>query len=91
MLASAGPEIADAVRYHAERWDGAGPAALVEDDIPLSARIIAVAKAVDLGLQPGNGDEAAGNPAELIQSLQTESGTRFDPNVIDTLARLLGA
>jgi GGDEF domain-containing protein len=89
VLASAGPEIADAIRYQAERWDGAGPAALVEDDIPLPARIIAIAEATDELLQPPPGQPAVG-PDELIAKLQAESGSRFDPNLVDTAVRLFG-
>ncbi len=89
VLASCGPEIADAIRYHAERWDGAGPAALVEDDIPFEARIIAIAKATDGWLYPPSG-EARLSPPELIESLRSESGSRFDPNLVETAIRLFG-
>jgi GGDEF domain-containing protein len=88
VLASAGPEIADAIRYQAERWDGAGPAALVEDDIPLSARIIAIAEATDDLLYPPSGQPVA--PNELIEKLEAESGSRFDPNLVNTAVRLFG-
>lgn len=89
VLASAGPEIADAIRYQAERWDGAGPAALVEDDIPLSARILAIAEATDALLHPPSGQDAV-SPSELIEKLKAESGSRFDPNLVDTVIRLFG-
>jgi len=89
VLASAGPEIADAIRYQAERWDGAGPAALIEDDIPLSARILAIAEETDALLHPADGQSAVG-PSELIAKLQEESGTRFDPNLVETVIRLFG-
>lgn len=89
VLASAGPEIADAIRYHIERWDGAGPAAMVEDDIPLSARIIAVAKAADTWLHPPAGETAVSH-AELIEKFESDSGTRFDPSLVETAIRLFG-
>ena len=88
VLASAGPEVADAVRYHAERWDGAGPGALVEDDIPLEARIIAIAKAADTWLYPPAGEECVA-PNELAAKLQAESGSRFDPTLVETASRLI--
>ncbi len=90
VLASAGPEIADAVRYHTERWDGAGPAALIEDDIPLSARIIAIAKAADTWLHPPTGETAV-SPDELIEKFKAESESRFDPSLVETAIMLFGA
>lgn len=89
VLASCGPEIADAIRYHAERWDGAGPAALVEDDIPFEARIIAIAKATDGWLYPPAGEARLG-PTEIVERLRSESGSRFDPNLVETAIRLFG-
>lgn len=89
LLASAGPEIADAVRYHTERWDGAGPAALIEDDIPLSARIIAVAKAADSWLHPAGGEPPPA-PDDVISQLEAAAGKRLDPGLVETTIRLLG-
>lgn len=88
VLASAGPEIADAIRYQEERWDGAGPAALIEDDIPLSARIIAIAEAADNLIHPQSGNPVG--PDELIEQIKAESGSRFDPALVDTAIRLFG-
>lgn len=89
VLASAGPEIADAVRYHTERWDGAGPAALIEDDIPLPARIIAIAKAADAWLHPSSG-EPAPPPDEIVARLRSDAGSKLDPDLVETTARLFG-
>lgn len=89
VLASTGPDIADAVRYQDERWDGAGPAALVEDDIPVPARIIAIAKAADTWLHPPAGEAPVG-PDELIEKIKADSGTRFDPSLAATAVRLFG-
>ncbi len=89
VQASAGPEIADAIRYHEERWDGAGPGALVEDDIPLEARVIAIAKATEGWIHPPAG-EAALVPAEVIEKLESMAGTFFDPALTETAIRLLG-
>ena len=87
VQASAGPEIADAIRYQTERWDGAGPGALVEDDIPLSARIIAIAKTADALLHPPAGQPAVGT-SELTKRLQADAGSRFDPGLVETAVRL---
>jgi HD-GYP domain-containing protein (c-di-GMP phosphodiesterase class II) len=89
VLASAGPEIADAIRYQAERWDGAGPSTLIEDDIPLAARIIAIAKAADTWLHPPEGEQAVA-PADMIEKIKADSGTRFDPGLAETAVRLFG-
>jgi len=88
--ASSGPEIAEAIRYQDERWDGAGPAAIVEDDIPLSARIIAIAKNTDSWLNPPTGETALG-PADVMEKLQSMSGSVFDPSLTETAIRLFSA
>ena len=69
MLASLGdPEIAAMVRHHHERLDGSGyPDGLMGDEIPIGARIIAVADTPSPPGQakssPGNGKAETGNPS----------------------------
>lgn len=89
VLASAGTEIADAIRYQQERWDGSGPNGLAEDDIPLEARVIALADAADTWLRPPDPADAV-SPSELIERIQAESGGQFDPTLVDTALRLFG-
>jgi len=74
---------ADIARYHHERFDGGGyPLGLRGADIPLSARIVAVADVWDALLatrpykKPWTEDAA-------IELLRRGAGTQFDPTLVD--------
>lgn len=76
------------VRYHHERFDGFGfPDNLKGEEIPLGARIIAVADSLDamtslrLYKSPLSWDEA-------IREMARCRGTQFDPQVIDALLQV---
>jgi putative nucleotidyltransferase with HDIG domain len=67
---------ADAVRNLDERWDGSGyPDSIKGEQIPLLARICAVAQHLDI-FSAGNGTQNA------IKTLQERSGTWFDPHFV---------
>ena len=73
------------VRHHHERWDGRGyPDGLAGSDIPLPARIFAVADALDAMTgarpyrKPVSWDEA-------IVEVTRGRGSQFDPDVVDSL------
>lgn len=87
----AGSLVAKAVRHHHEHWDGSGfPDGLEGGEIPLLARIVAVADAYD-GLSSGvRKAEAGRDPAAVIRVLLDEAGTRFDPDVVAALASMFG-
>lgn len=77
------------VRYHHERWDGQGyPQGLRGEDIPIIARIIAVADAFDaiISNRSYRKGQSAGRALEVIQA---ESEQQFDPGVVAALHRLL--
>ena len=62
---------------HHERWDGSGyPFGLAGEDIPLSARIVAVADAFDL-ITSGRHDRAHAIE-RAIRHLQSQAGSAFD-------------
>jgi HD-GYP domain-containing protein (c-di-GMP phosphodiesterase class II) len=91
---SAGIEVSAAVRGHHERWDGSGfPDGLSREEIPLGARIIAVADAYDAWSNSVSGP--GGRPAltmrEVVQRLQAESGHGFDPMVVRAALELFGS
>jgi two-component system, cell cycle response regulator len=77
--------VARLVRSSHERWDGGGyPDGLTGEEIPLGARIIAACDAFDAMVSERPYD-AARSPAEAVNELRRNSGTQFDPRVIDAL------
>lgn len=72
-----------AIYHHHERWDGQGyPDGLKEDEIPLEARILAVADTFDAIVSQRvyrNGREKEMAVNELIKS----TGRQFDPRIVD--------
>lgn len=79
------PAFADAlsiVRSHHERMDGTGyPDRLYGDDIPLLARVLAVADVFD-ALASNRPYRAGMTTAEACDIIQKGSGTHFDPTVV---------
>lgn len=77
---------AEIVLAHQERYDGQGyPRQLKEDDIPLGARLFAVADALDAitadrPYRKGRSLEAA------LREIKRGAGTQFDPKVVELLA-----
>ena len=70
------------IRYHHERWDGQGyPEGLAGDAIPLEARIIAVADALETMLRKRIYRSPL-SPAQAYQEILAGSGTRYDPEVV---------
>jgi HD-GYP domain-containing protein (c-di-GMP phosphodiesterase class II) len=82
------------IRHHHERPDGSGyPDGLKADEIPLGARIVAVADAYDVMLRRSYRPERYGSkrsPAEALGELRREAGGQFDARVVEALGRLLG-
>lgn len=76
-----------AVRHSHERWDGQGyPDGIAGDQIPLAARIIAVADAYE-ALTTDRPYRLAQGPIKAIEEIRRSSGTRFDPEVVAAFLR----
>lgn len=72
---------------HHERWDGNGyPNGLSGNAIPLGARIVAVAEALDLLVNPENGKPAL-SMEEAVSEVTRQSQFAFDPAIVDALRR----
>lgn len=68
---------------HQEWWDGTGyPQGLKGDDIPISARLMAVADVYD-ALIRARVYKSAMTHEDAVQMIREGSGTHFDPDVID--------
>ena len=69
---------------HHERWDGTGyPHGLREKDIPLAARIMAIADVYD-ALTTKRCYKSALSHEEAVKILRQGSGSQFDPVLVDT-------
>lgn len=74
-LRAAGWDVASAIRHHHERWDGTGfPDGLAGEDIPLGARLIAVADALD---------------RTSVEEVEAQAGTAFDPEIARLAVQVL--
>ena len=68
--------------YHHERWDGKGyPTGLAGEDIPLGARIMAVADVFD-ALVSRRSYKKPFSFEQAVEIIRSESGTHFDPQVV---------
>jgi cyclic di-GMP phosphodiesterase len=71
------------VRSHHERWDGSGyPDRLAGDEIPIGARVFAVADTLD-ALTNDRPYRAAGSWADASELIVSEAGEQFDPDVVE--------
>ncbi|MEZ0537253.1 transporter substrate-binding domain-containing protein [Caldicellulosiruptoraceae bacterium PP1] len=77
------------IKYHHERYDGNGyPEGLKGDEIPFIARICAVADAYDAMTQ-NRPYRKAMLKEEAITELIKNSGTQFDPIIVDIFVKIL--
>ncbi|RLT96923.1 HD domain-containing phosphohydrolase [Ketobacter sp.] len=85
-------EAAAIVRHHHERFDGKGfPDHLSGSDIPLGARIVAVANDYDNLLLPTNFLGKALADAQAHEFIKQEAGKRYDPEVVTAFDHTIDA
>jgi len=81
---------AEIVRAHHEHYDGSGyPRALRGDEIPHGARIFAVADAFD-AITSDRPYRDARSHIVAVEEIMANSGSQFDPRVVESLLRVLG-
>ena len=81
-------EIGEIVYAHQERFDGKGyPRGLRGDEIPLGARIFAVADLLD-ALTSDRPYGTAQNVAAAKEKIMRFSGTQFDPEVVEVFLQM---
>ena len=74
-------DILPSMLYYGEKYDGSGDSRMVGDDIPLGARIIAVADAYDSLLGDPSSQKGL-TPSDAKQQVTRRATTDFDPGVI---------
>ena len=81
-------DAAQIVRHHHERWDGAGyPDGLAGEEIPLAARIFAVADALD-AMTTDRPYRPGFSFTRARAEIRSGAGTQFDPAVVEQLGAL---
>jgi HD-GYP domain-containing protein (c-di-GMP phosphodiesterase class II) len=77
------------ILHHHERWDGSGhPEGLRAEEIPLLARILAVADAFGT-MTTTRGSRRRLTLTQARKELAVQAGTQFDPSIVDALMRAL--
>jgi len=84
-------ELALFVQAHHERFDGSGyPSGMTGEDIPLAARILAVADSYD-AMTTTRAYRCAMEPEAALGELESGGGSQFDPRVVDVFLNLVDA
>ena len=80
-------EVSDAIRHLRERWDGQGyPDGLSGDDIPLLARVVAIAEAYD-AMTSDRPYRDAMSPADALRQLWRERSQKYDPDIVEAFVK----
>ncbi len=76
---------------HHEKWDGSGyPHGLKGEQIPLSARIVAIADVYD-ALTHERPYKAAYSHDDAVSRIRVERGKHFDPNIVDAFLEVVAS
>jgi len=82
-------EIMPVISQHHERFDGSGyPNGLVGFEIDIKARILAVADVYDAMTNPRPYRKSV-DPGEVVEMIQTQAGSQFDPEVVAAFLRVI--
>lgn len=76
------------VCHHHERWDGKGYHGLSGEEIPLGARIIALADAFD-AMTSSRAYQYSKNMRDGIRELEQGAGTQFDPRLVELFFEIM--
>ncbi|AIE84348.1 putative metal-dependent phosphohydrolase [Fimbriimonas ginsengisoli Gsoil 348] len=77
------------VRHHHERWDGTGyPDGLAGENIPLTARIMAVADVYD-AVTSTRSYRQAWTHERAVELIRREAGSHFDPVVVESFLKVI--
>ncbi len=83
-------DLIPAIYYHHEKIDGSGyNSGLIGNNIPLFARIIALADSYD-AMTSDRGYRKALPKQQVIEQLQANAGTQFDKSVVQATLKIVG-
>ncbi len=81
--------VVEIIKYHHEHFDGCGyPYGLSQEQIPLGARIIAIADAFD-SMVSNRAYREGLSPEIALNNIKERSGTQFDPKLVEIFELIL--
>jgi diguanylate cyclase (GGDEF)-like protein/putative nucleotidyltransferase with HDIG domain len=82
---------ASSILHHHERWDGSGyPEGLKNEEIPLGARILAIADSFE-AMTSARPYRPAWSLEEVVKELRQGAGTQFDPKLAEVFIGIIEA
>lgn len=82
--------ICDIIRFHHERYDGKGyPDGLIGENIPIGARIVAIADSFDAMTTPRPYRHCL-NHCQALEEIIRCSGSQFDPKLVAVFVKIFG-
>lgn len=79
-------DIIPGMKYHHEKWSGGGyPDGLTAEEIPMQARIVAIADTFD-AMTTNRPYQKAMEIHYVVEKIRSFAGTRFDPRVVEAFA-----
>ncbi len=79
-------DIIPGMKYHHEKWSGGGyPDSLTGEEIPMQARIVAIADTFD-AMTTNRPYQKAMELNYVVEKIKSFAGSRFDPRVVDAFA-----
>lgn len=79
-------DIIPGMKYHHEKWSGGGyPDGLEGEQIPMQARIVAIADTFD-AMTTNRPYQKAMEVGYVVEKIKSFAGTRFDPRVVEAFA-----
>jgi diguanylate cyclase (GGDEF)-like protein len=79
------------ILHHHERWDGGGyPEGLKGEEIPIEARILAIADSFE-AMTSARPYRPALSHEEVVKELRQGAGTQFDPQLVEVLIGIIEA
>lgn len=80
-------DIIPGMKYHHEKWSGGGyPEGIRDDEIPMQARIVAIADTFD-AMTTNRPYQKAMELNYVVDKIKSFAGTRFDPRVVDAFVQ----
>jgi len=80
-------DIIPGMKYHHEKWGGGGyPDGLAGDQIPVQARIVAIADTFD-AMTTNRPYQKAMDLGYVVEKIKSFAGSRFDPRVVDAFVQ----